>query len=134
MQDHRLIPLEVLRDFARSQSEITSIRTCADELGLGRSTFHHFIIGKSTPHPRVRRVLGLWFLAKQDEAEDIDVVRPYVSALAILVATLPDGDREAARALLVESLAAIYAGRAERPRWLELLLTNAGRARLNREP
>jgi hypothetical protein len=122
MQDYRSVPIEVLRDFALTQCEIASIRACADEIGLGRTTLHHFIQGKTYPHPRVRRLLGLWYLAKQDEAHDIDVARPYAAALSILVAALPEGERETASGLLVESLEAIYAGRAEKPRWLELLL------------
>ena len=126
-QDFRSIPLEVLRDFVRTQSEITSIRACAAEVGLGRTTLHLFIQGQRNPHPRVRRALGLWYLRKQNEAVDIDVVRPYVSALSILIAGLPEMDRDTASALVLETLEAVYTSHAEIPRWLELLLTEGKR-------
>lgn len=41
--DHRTVPLEVLREFARSYAELTSLRTVAEDAGVGRSTVHSFI-------------------------------------------------------------------------------------------
>lgn len=122
MQDHRSIPLEVLRDFVRTQAELTSIRAVAIEVGAGRTTLHSFLNEETTPHPRIRRLLAVWYLAKLDEAPDIDVIRPYAAALSILVSSLPEDERGVATVLLVESLGAIYAGREEQPRWMELLL------------
>jgi hypothetical protein len=41
--DHRTVPVEVLREFARSQVELSSIRLVAEDAGVGRSTVHKFI-------------------------------------------------------------------------------------------
>lgn len=117
--DHRSVPLDVLRDFIRSQCELASVRAVAAETGLGRTTLHAFINGATKPHPRVRRTLALWYLAKVNEAPDIDVLRPYESALAILISSLPPDAQEAARALLVDDLRGLHS--APLPRWLQLL-------------
>ena len=133
MQDYRSVPLEVLRDFVRAHAELTSIRAVAGEVGVGRTTLHSFLNEETTPHPRVRRLLGLWYLTKVNEAPDIDVIRPYAAALSILVSSLPEDERGAATALMVESLAAIYAGREEQPRWMELLRTEPWKGRQRNE-
>ncbi len=65
------------------------------------------------------RRLGLWYLAKQDEAEDIDVVRPYESALPILLSSIPNDQQDTVRTLLVDDLRVLHG--APLPRWLELL-------------
>ncbi|HEX6369072.1 MAG TPA: hypothetical protein VF006_09065 [Longimicrobium sp.] len=122
MQDYRSIPVEVLRDFARTRAEMTSIRKAADEVGIGRSTFHKLIQGRTTPLPRVRRQLGLWYLQMQNEAPDVDVVRPYAAALVVLLSGIQADQQKAARAELVASLRDLYASRTPVPRWLELLL------------
>ena len=119
-QDYRSIPVEVLRDFARVQAETTSIRSAADEAGIGRTTFHKFVLGRTSPHPRVRRLLGLWYLRKHAEAPDIDVVRPYLSALSVLLSGLPD--QQAAQMDVAATLATLYRPHGPLPRWLELLL------------
>jgi hypothetical protein len=122
MQDYRNIPLDVLRDFARVRSEMTSIREAAAEVGIGHSTYHKFIHARTKPQPRIRRLVGLWYLAKAAEAPDVDAVRPYRAALAALLSDLPDADRDQAVSEVVAALCAVY-GRydAPRPRWLELL-------------
>ncbi len=119
MEDHRSIPLEVLRDFIRSQCELTSTRAVAAETGLGRTTLHAFMNGATKPHPRVRRVLALWYLRKMNEAPDIDIVRPYESALSILLSSLPPEHQDSARALLIKGLRALHGTPV--PRWLQLL-------------
>lgn len=118
MQDHRSIPLAVLREFYRDQVELSSLRAVADRAGVGRTTLHNFLNEGTTPQPRVRRLLGLWYLAQQNEA---DAVQPYVSALAILLSGIPTAEQDAASALLVDALVSIYRDRAPVPRWLELL-------------
>jgi hypothetical protein len=124
MQDHRSIPLEVLRDFVRSQAELASFHACARESGVGRTTLHTFATrGTETPHARVRRLIAQWYLKKQTEAPDIDVVRPYVAALSLLFSSLAETERETGAALLVEALAGIYGPSEEYPRWLVLLLS-----------
>lgn len=121
--DHRAVPLEVLRDFVRSQAELSSIRQVAAEVGLGRTTLHSFINEETNPHPRVRRLLGLWYLQKLEQAPDIDVARPYVSALEILLSEVPEERRRAAQQSLLELLTETHAEAGEAPRWLELLRT-----------
>ena len=122
MKDHRSIPIEVLRDFARSRAEITSIRDVADEVGVGHSTLHKFILGRTTPRPRVRRLLGLWYLQKVEEAHDMDVARPYAAALDILLSEIPQEQRRTAEHGVVAALAEIHAHTGTpTPRWLELL-------------
>jgi transcriptional regulator with XRE-family HTH domain len=121
--DHRAVPLEVLRDFVRSQTELSSIRQVAAEVGLGRTTLHSFVNGETNPHPRVRRVLALWYLQELEQAPDIDVARPYVSALEILLADVPEEKRREAQQSLLEFLEQTHEGGEATPRWLELLRT-----------
>ena len=122
LQDHRSIPVEVLRDFARTQCEMTSIRAAADEAGIGHSTLHKFILGRTTPKPRVRRLLGLWYLRKKAELPHVDLVRPYVSALSILLGNLPEESRVDAQAEAIAALCSIHDSLyVQRPRWLDVL-------------
>lgn len=124
MKDYRNVPIEVLRDFTRTQTEITSIRSVADEVGLGRSTLHKFILGRTNPQPRVRRLLGLWYLQKVEQAHDIDVARPYAAALQILLSEIPQERRHAAEQEVLHALAQTHSeSGAGEPRWLELLRT-----------
>lgn len=126
VRDYRAVPIEVLRDFARSQTEITSIRAVAEEVSLGRSTLHKFILGRTTPQPRVRRLLALWYLEKVGRAHHMDVARPYVSALDILLADVPQEQRGAAERGLLKALAEIHAeSGTPAPRWLEVLRSPA---------
>lgn len=122
MQDHRSVPLEVLRDFVRARAELSSLRDVAAQTGLGRTTLHSFINGETKPHPRVRRAMGLWYFAKMNEAPDIDIVRPYEAAISVLLAALPDAERGTARALVIDDLRSPHAQTdTPLPRWLELL-------------
>lgn len=121
--DHRAVPLDVLRDFVRSQAELSSIRQVAAEVGLGRTTLHSFINGETNPHPRVRRLLALWYLQKLEQAPDMDVARPYVSAMDILLSDVPEDKRREARQSLLELLSQTHEAAGAEPRWLELLRT-----------
>lgn len=123
--DHRSVPLDILRDFVRSQAELSSLRQVAAEIGVGRTTLHSLINGETNPHPRVRRLLGLWYLQKLQQAPDIDVARPYAAALEILLSEVPDDRRRAAQESLLDLLAQTHAASGEQtPRWLELLRTH----------
>lgn len=108
--DHRAVPLEVLREFARDESERTSLRQVAIMLGLGRTTLQNFIAGETTPHPRVRRKIALWYL---ESASGASGSAPPASAHASAIGTLLDGIGEerhdAARADLVDAVAAVHA-------------------------
>jgi hypothetical protein len=120
-EDYRKVPIDVLRDFALTRSHITSIRACAEEVGIGRSTFHKFVLGRTSPQPRVQRLMALWYLEKKNEVDESDVVRPYASAMATLVSDLEPGEQDAAIREVVASLLVTYDCRRDRPRWLELL-------------
>lgn len=127
MEDYRLIPVLVLRDFALTQSHITSIRQTADEVGIGRSTFHKFILGRTAPQPRVRRLLALWYLKKRAEAHDVDVARPYAAAIDVLLAEMAPEQRQQAEAKVLAALEAGFSlGPVPRPRWLVLLSVSTG--------
>lgn len=120
--DHRTIPVEVLRDFVRSRMEMTSVRQIAAEMKLGRTTLHSFITAGTNPHPRVRRVIALWYLDWLETAPDLDVVRPYAAALEVLVNEVPEGQREGTAAIVLDGLKSAFMGAGERPpRWVELL-------------
>ena len=127
MKDYRAVPVEVLRDFAKSQAETSSIRNVADEVGLSHSALHKFILGRTNPQPRARRLLGLWYLEKVEQAHDIDVARPYAAALEILLSEIPAEQRRAAEEGVLETLAKVHAPTGEpQPRWLELLRSELG--------
>lgn len=126
MEDYRSIPVEVLRDFARVQAEITSIRRAADEVGLSHSAFHNFALGRTAPQPRVRRLLGLWYLRKQKELPGIDLIRPYTAALTILLSAVPEPYRANAETETVGALCSIYEEcGVPRPAWLDVLAQQA---------
>ncbi|HST60797.1 MAG TPA: hypothetical protein VLK84_19000 [Longimicrobium sp.] len=91
--DHRSVPLDVLREFVRSYAELTSLRTVAEDAGVGRSTVHKFVAAGTNPHPRVRRLLALWYLRRLAGFDEMEVLRPYVSALSVLLAHTPDSVR-----------------------------------------
>jgi hypothetical protein len=122
MKDYRAVPTEVLRDFALSYSETTSIRRVAEEVGVGNSTAHKFITGRTNPQPRVRRLFALWYLERIAGAHIIDVARPYASAVATLVSDIPDEGRIVAVPIIFHGLRAGYAsGGLDMPPWLPYL-------------
>ncbi|MBV9109638.1 MAG: hypothetical protein JO306_09560 [Gemmatimonadetes bacterium] len=61
---YRTIPEDVLREFYRDQIELSSLKEVAARAGIGRTTLHSFMNG-SSPHPRTRRLLGLYYLRLQ---------------------------------------------------------------------
>lgn len=121
--DHRSVPLEDLREFARSESKRTSIQHAANNAGIGRSTIHKFIRHGTTPHPRVRRLLALWYLRRlQGGVDELELIRPYASALDVLLADVP---APAVRDVTLDVLIAIRKGIAadggEPPEWLDAI-------------
>jgi hypothetical protein len=126
--DHRTVPLEVLREFTRSQAELTSIRLVAEDAGVGRSTLHKFVTGGTTPHPRVRRLLALWYLRRVSGIDETELVRPYVSALEVLIGDVPEPSRGRAAIGVLGDVERAYAEAGEEvPRWVGVL-----RGRLSR--
>ena len=92
--DHRTIPIEVLRDFARSAAEQSNIRLVSEDAGISRSCLHRFVSAGTMPHPRVRRMLGLWYIRRLAGVNEIDFLRPYFAALDVLLSDATDAVRE----------------------------------------
>ena len=128
--DHRTVPLEVLREFARSQAELSSIRVVAEDAGVGRSTLHKFITADTTPHPRVRRLLALWYLRRVSGIDETELVRPYVSALEVLIGDVPEPSRGRATTAVLNDVDQAYADAGEAaPRWVSVLRERLSRSR-----
>lgn len=126
--DHRSVPIEVLRDFVRSQAELTSLREIAEDSGVGRSTVHKFASAGTTPHPRVRRLLALWYLRLRSGMNDTELIRPYLSALTILVAEVPAATLQEAVAYILNGLEQAYvAGEESAPRWVGIVRLRVAR-------
>lgn len=119
----RDVPIEAVRELARDHAERSSLRHLAPEIGLGHSTLHNFLNG-AAPHPRVRRLLGTWYLRVTGGTaeEEGDPVQPYASALKILLGGLPADSRERAAGEVLDVVERGYesAGR-NRPGWLDAL-------------
>ena len=127
--DYRTVPLEVLREFARGQAELTSIRLVAEDAGVGRSTLHKFITAGTMPHPRVRRLLALWYLRRLEGVDETELVRPYVSALETLVGDVPEPSRGRVTTDVLDSVDRGYSASGEQaPRWVQALRTRLSRA------
>lgn len=92
---YREVPVETMRRWYQDQQELTSIRFLAAGAGLGRTTLHKFIAGETMPHPRVRRLLAIYYL-KTTGAGDPAVALARV-ALPDLLPGIPE--EQAAREL-----------------------------------
>lgn len=123
--DHRSVPVEDIRELARDQAELSSLRVVAEQVGLGRTTLHKFISGNTMPQPRVRRLLALWYLrqtgvisSEEHEAE----LRTRSAALKVLLSGVPTGQMKDARSALLDELeqAHVRAGVAV-PGWIAAL-------------
>lgn len=126
--DHRTVPLEVLREFARSQAELSSIRHVAEDAGVGRSTVHAFITAGTMPHPRVRRLLAQWYQRRLSGLDELELVRPYVSALEILFGDVPESSRGRAMLAVLDDVERAYTDAAEEiPPWVNALRTRLAR-------
>jgi hypothetical protein len=124
-RDYRTVPVEAIRRFAQDETELTSIRHVAAEVGLGRTTLHKFVAGETMPHPRVRRLLALWYLRRHDQAAEDETVRPYATALGILLACVPDEVRMGAAEDVLNVLERHAVTGGERPPWMDALRTRA---------
>jgi hypothetical protein len=126
--DHRAVPVQTLREFARDRAELSSVREVAEEIGLGRTTLHNFISAGTTPHPRIRRLLSLWYL-REKEKEAASEARTYAVAFEILVTSVPPESRDEWRVALATKLAELHAGSdAELPAWLDSFLRSQMKA------
>lgn len=61
--DTQAVDLEELRRFARERCKYVSLRAMAMEVGIGRTTFHKFIAGDTSPQPPIRHRLHVWYHA-----------------------------------------------------------------------
>lgn len=100
--DHRAVPIDTLREFARDAAERSSLRHVAAEVGVGRTTLQNFIQAGTSPHPRVKRLLGLWYLREKARLDARAEAESYSAALETLVSGFPGERRSAARATLLE--------------------------------
>ncbi|HLM66118.1 MAG TPA: hypothetical protein VK358_01260 [Longimicrobium sp.] len=122
----RDVPIEAMRELARDHAERTSLRHLAPEIGLGHSTLHNFLNG-ATPHPRVRRLLGTWYLRMTSgEGGAAESAETYASALRVLLGDLPAPSRERAAGEVLDVVERGYdkAGKT-RPGWLDALRESA---------
>lgn len=120
--DHRKVPLEVIRDAVRSAAELTSFRAVAEDAGVGRSTLQAFIARGSTPHPRIRRLLAMWYIRVCAGIEETELIRPYRDALAVLVGDVPGTTREQSLGEVLEGVARGHLRAGEPvPRWVEVV-------------
>jgi hypothetical protein len=119
--EHRAVPLEVLREFTRSVAEMSSIRHVAEDAGVGRSTVHQFIAAGTTPHPRVRRLLALWYLRRVAGVDELELIRPYASALDVLLGDVPEPLLQTVTLNVLRNIGEVFPpdGEQEAPRWLE---------------
>lgn len=118
-RDHRSVPLDVLREFVRSQAELASLRAVAEASGVGRTTLRNFLYKGTTPHPRIRRTLALWYLAERE-------VEPYGmediwAALTILAGNTPARLADARREHFKTWAAGFEADGVEPPPWIDEL-------------
>jgi hypothetical protein len=113
----RAIPMETLRTFILDKVEERSIRTVAEEMRIGRSTLHKFVLGRTlVPQPRVRRLFALWYLRETKGAP------VYADACNTLLASMPVEKRANAEPLLLQAVRQVYVEvGAELPEWMGLL-------------
>jgi hypothetical protein len=69
--DPDAIPLDKLRGYARYRCKQRSQRSIAAEIGIGRTTLHKFVTGSTTPVPRVRHLLQVWYRAEGNVASPV---------------------------------------------------------------
>lgn len=114
----RSIPVEQMRRWYQDECELSSIRRVCDLAGVGRTTLHKFVAGETMPHPRVRRLLGLYYMRHMGRS----AIAPQREALDLLVSGLPDAYRDVTvrDVLGILSLAHVASG-GQRPTWIDLL-------------
>jgi hypothetical protein len=108
--NHRDIPLPVLREWARTQTEITSLREVAARVDIGRTTLAKFIRAETTPHPRIVRRIGLLYLREPTAAARPSVrLEAATDAVRALVAGLPAPARPGAVPAILSFVVELYA-------------------------
>lgn len=110
--------LEELRAWYADQCERSSVRSVAAQAGIGRTTMHGFISARTTPHPRVRRLLVLYRTGTTDDPDS-------PASLALLIALAADLPPEALESVVLDLLGTlereVRASGREVPSWLTCL-------------
>lgn len=86
----RAVPLHTLREFALAETERSSLRGVAERSGVGRTTLRGFLHEGRKPHPRVRRLLALWYWSETGGME------VSADACEVLLSAFPVDRRDAA--------------------------------------
>lgn len=122
MINPRELSVDAMRALARDRTEQSSIRTVAQEMGLGHTTLYNFLQG-ATPHPRVRRALAEWYVRQSAALPGAE--RPaeaYSAALAVLVDAMPPETRASAADELLSYLESLHRqGGGTTPGWITRL-------------
>lgn len=105
---YRAIPLAVLRDFARDEAERSSIRALASVIGVGRGTLSSFIEASTSPHPRVKRLVALWYLSRTVQSEAEAAEQEVSAALECFVRNLLGSSRQEAGTTIIDYVTGLY--------------------------
>lgn len=100
MRNYRAVPVEVLRAWYAEQQDHSSLRALSLAAGVGRTTLHKFVSGRTDPYPRTRRLLALHYLTATG-ATNVMVAEALVALAKLLPGISPS------RA--ADELASIYA-------------------------
>lgn len=109
----RAIPIPKLRQFYADLAERNSLRIVAGWCGIGHTTLHNFLQG-AAPHPRVRRMLALYYVTAQQGG---DPTGGRAEAIAALMADIPESQRRKAVLDILQVLEQGL-GAGEVPRWM----------------
>src|SRR5690606_24964255 len=82
------VPIELLREAARTRAQETSLRETAAEIGLSWSGLRTFLAG-TNPHLTTRRKLATWFDVRRDAPSGRLRRAAAQTALSLLVTELP---------------------------------------------
>jgi hypothetical protein len=96
---HRSVDLEEMRTWYSKQADHWSLRIVAAAAGVGRTTLRNIVAVGTRPHPPVRRLLALHYLAHVErDAPDVESI----------LCAIPTANRAAAAARLTYQIARIH--------------------------
>lgn len=107
--DYRRVPLATLREYARDRAEQSSLRQIASDIGVGRGTLQNFVRGETSPHPRVKRLVALWYLNERVREAEAATMDPFEAALEVMVGALPETRKRQAGITVVEIVERVHA-------------------------
>lgn len=106
--DYRAIPLPLLREYLRDAAELSSERQVADAIGIGRTTLKMFINASTSPHPRVKRRIALWYLEQRALEDERQQLLRAEAALNQFVRGLPESSRDRAKGAIAAYVLDLY--------------------------